>query len=89
MMNTGAVPLFDKRVAAEYIFDCGSIINACEKNSIIAKQHFRFDHEQMFKALRCLFPKPPHNSNDPKHLFTWNPLTHRVVTHLWVSRSIT
>jgi WD repeat-containing protein 59 len=82
IMGTGDVPLYDRRVAAEYVFDCDLITDTCETNAAIARQHCRFDHERMFKTLRSLVPRLSCNDGGVKNLFTYNDLAHQVVTRL-------
>lgn len=82
IMGTGDVPLYDRQVAAEYVFDCGPIADICEKNANIARHHCRFDHERTFKTLQSLVPRLSCNDGGAKHLFGYNQLAHQVVTRL-------
>lgn len=58
IMNTTNIAGGDKKVAVDYIFQSHSLADVCDRNALAAKEHGRYDHERVFKALGALFPSP-------------------------------
>jgi hypothetical protein len=85
IMGTGDMPLYDRRVAAEYIFDGSPVADICEKNAITARKYGRYDHERTFSTLRSFVSSLSYDGGGPKNPFTSNPLAHQVVTRLYAN----
>ncbi|KAF7373833.1 WD-REPEATS-REGION domain-containing protein [Mycena sanguinolenta] len=54
--NTTHISGGDRKVAAGYVFEAESLAMVCQKNSEVAREHGRYDHERIFKILQALFP---------------------------------
>lgn len=83
----------DKKVAVEYIFQSDTLAAVCETNSLIAKEHGRYDHERVFRTLGSLFPTPkPGDNMDSVPSFVPsgpNSLFYQVISRLWVQHLLT
>ncbi|KAJ8495802.1 hypothetical protein ONZ45_g12696 [Pleurotus djamor] len=46
----------DRKVALGYIFSADTLMTVCERNSQIARECGRFDHERIFRIMRSVLP---------------------------------
>jgi hypothetical protein len=85
--STNNIAGADKKVAVDYVFTVrsGSLADVCETNAVIANDHGRYDHEQVFRTLKMLFrERGGHPENKKRHRpsFTLNVLAAKIIIGL-------
>jgi hypothetical protein len=88
IMGNAHMAMSDRSIAAEYVFEYGSVADVCAKNAIVARQHGRYDHERTFKILQALFPNRSFiNGRGCPAGLNANSLSHQIITGLFVCTS--
>ena len=81
--STNNIAGADKKVAVDYVFTVrsGSLVDVCEANAVVARDHGRYDHERVFRTLKMLFRERGHPENKKWHRasFTLDVLASKVI----------